>query len=541
MAQTATTPYNPSTNTILGPLQVSTCSVWLDGQDRNSMIFSGNNVTTWKDKSGSGNDATSTGNISNIPSINGFNAMAYPGVTNTFFRGPMVNTTSDSVTGFAVINMLATSFASIRVISLGITTAVDFNNNLYTALIERGGSGLNSYRNNSPKSTASYTFGTPALVCSIYDGASNNFYINGTAGTPVASTGNFGYSNYEIGSEFGEDTVGSVHYDGYIGEIILFNKIALNTIQRQQVEGYLAWKWNLQASLPTTHPYYNNAYLPNSYPISYFPPRMTPTSVVPTVPGFTIPTTIRQYVFNPRSITGAALWLDGADPLNNGIQPNSGTVISTWSDKSGNGRNATVASARVAGTFNTAFKCVYFQASNVGYVTTYAANPTNETMFIVANIDSPANVNNNTIIGGQLGARSFGFGYSGAPSSGIGFSSYLNNEVAWPNTSIVGPSAGTTALITGTVSNTTNLTVALNGATSRAGTISAWTAGTTTYLGVDTTTTIYYYKGYVMEILFYNSVLLISQRQQIEGYLAWKWNLQKSLPSSHPFFNFPPG
>jgi hypothetical protein len=30
----------------------------------------------------------------------------------------------------------------------------------------------------------------------------------------------------------------------------------LTTTQRQQVEGYLAWKWGLNASLPTTHPYY---------------------------------------------------------------------------------------------------------------------------------------------------------------------------------------------------------------------------------------------------------------------------------------------
>jgi hypothetical protein len=30
----------------------------------------------------------------------------------------------------------------------------------------------------------------------------------------------------------------------------------LTTTQRQQVEGYLAWKWGLQTALPTTHPYY---------------------------------------------------------------------------------------------------------------------------------------------------------------------------------------------------------------------------------------------------------------------------------------------
>jgi hypothetical protein len=245
------------------------------------------------------------------------------------------------------------------------------------------------------------------------------------------------------------------------------------------------------------------------------------------------------YITTPLAIPGCALWLDGADPLNNGIQPTSGTAISTWSDKSGNGRNATVASNRIEGTYNTAFNGVYFQSSNVGYVTSYAANPTVETMFIVANIDSPANQNNNTIIGGQRGARSFGFGFS--VSGGIGSSSYLNNQVAWQTTSVTGPSAGTTALITGTVSNTSNVTVSLNGATTgasyTAGTITAWTSNTTTYLAVDTTNRAYYYKGYVMEILFYNSVLPTAQRQQIEGYLAWKWRLQNNLSRTHPYAN----
>ena len=245
------------------------------------------------------------------------------------------------------------------------------------------------------------------------------------------------------------------------------------------------------------------------------------------------------YITTPLAIPGCALWLDGADPLNNGIQPTSGTAISTWSDKSGNGRNATVASNRIEGTYNTAFNGVYFQSSNVGYVTSYSANPTVETMFIVANIDSPANQNNNTIIGGQRGARSFGFSFS--VSGGIGSSSYLNNQVAWQTTSVTGPSAGTTALITGTVSNTSNVTVSLNGATSgasyTAGTITAWIAGTTTYLAVDTTNRAYYYKGYVMEILFYNSVLPTAQRQQIEGYLAWKWRLQNNLSRTHPYAN----
>jgi hypothetical protein len=45
-----------------------------------------------------------------------------------------------------------------------------------------------------------------------------------------------------------------LNLNGTIGEI-LFLFGTLTTIQRQEVEGYLAWKWGLQANLPASHPF----------------------------------------------------------------------------------------------------------------------------------------------------------------------------------------------------------------------------------------------------------------------------------------------
>jgi hypothetical protein len=42
--------------------------------------------------------------------------------------------------------------------------------------------------------------------------------------------------------------------NGYIAETLVYNR-ALSTDDRQTVEGYLAWKWGLQTTLPSTHPY----------------------------------------------------------------------------------------------------------------------------------------------------------------------------------------------------------------------------------------------------------------------------------------------
>ena len=46
--------------------------------------------------------------------------------------------------------------------------------------------------------------------------------------------------------------------------------------------------------------------------------------------------------------------------------------------------------------------------------------------------------------------------------------------------------------------------------------------------------------GFIYEIVTYNTILTQQQRQQVQGYLAWKWKLQSSLPSSHPYYLFPP-
>jgi hypothetical protein len=44
----------------------------------------------------------------------------------------------------------------------------------------------------------------------------------------------------------------------------------------------------------------------------------------------------------------------------------------------------------------------------------------------------------------------------------------------------------------------------------------------------------------LMEVIFYYGDVTESQRKRVEGYLAWKWGLQNSLPSNHPYSKFRP-
>jgi hypothetical protein len=236
-----------------------------------------------------------------------------------------------------------------------------------------------------------------------------------------------------------------------------------------------------------------------------------------------------------------AVWFDGADPDGTGSAPSDGSAVRVWVDKSGNGYSANVASGKTPGVYSASNKSVYFDKATTGYVTNYPANPTSETIFIVFNNPSPS-FNNNILIGGQYGARSFGLGYSGnnpGYTRGTGVVAYLNNEVVWLATTPRGSyNAGTTAIVTGQV-NGSRVNISLNGGASTASGDTGsggFRAATTTYLGVDTTTPNFYYVGYAMEILIYDTVLSSDQVNSVEGYLACKWGLQSQLPPlAHPY------
>jgi hypothetical protein len=76
---------------------------------------------------------------------------------------------------------------------------------------------------------------------------------NGTTSYSAASSFNGPLTGLTIntGGAGGESS------DCDIAEIILYNSV-LTTLQVQQLEGYLAWKWGLQANLPANHPYKNS-------------------------------------------------------------------------------------------------------------------------------------------------------------------------------------------------------------------------------------------------------------------------------------------
>ena len=507
------------------PTQISGCLLWLDATDRTTITGS-SPVTAWRDKSGNANNATGSGTINLANNINGIQTMVFPGRSG-YFRGA-ISITTPGVTCFAVATTtlaLPNGGADQRLVSIAASGANDWDNASSAILLfnQYTTNSIQSYRGGGIVANAMVQ-NVPFMVSTRLDSTngSGSMWFNGnSSGSGGMTTANFASVGYGIGTQ--AQTTTNETWQGNIGEVMIYNQ-ALTTAQRQQIEGYLAWKWGLVSNLPSTHPYKYSLYYTNQPYMSTFTSALV--------------TNRMNASFVPTQISGCTLWLDATDPNANGVPPANGATLSTWVDKSGNARNATVAAGKIAGIYSTSNKAVNFAASNTGYVTSYTAAPSLETMFVVFNNPSPSG-NNNMVIGGPQGARSLSGGYAGG-GAGVGAVSYLNNQITWTGMASMPAStytSGSTVIITGQVNGLTT-SISQNGGTIYSNTTaSAFTAGTTTYLGTDYYSSNYYYIGYEMEVIFYNSLLSLSQRQQVEGYLAWKWGLVASLPIDHPYKN----
>jgi len=372
------------------------------------------------------------------------------------------------------------------------------------------------------------------------DVASSALAINKN-GTPITISGTTtGFTASDTGSllYLGTRGDGVTNFNGNYYEVIVFNA-PLSLSQRQKVEGYLAWKWGIQAQLPSGHPYLSASPSGTSAP-------------APAPPMYQKP-----------SAPGLQLWLDAKDPLGNGTTPANAAHLTTWADKSGNGYNGSVPSSN------------QYHPTCDPFVTYDASN-------------SSMNMSKGTLLNSSIPPGTFSNAFNmfmvykrtGWGSSGV-IASRCSSTIAvnWPNPLII------YQYPTGTSLNITEVNEPLG--------ITKLTSGFASYNLIPSSNTLmvnidmgqvansvnvlsngnlldtgnYYlyengaYASYmdptdlgdmvtiggrgdaynygdinVNEVMLFNTELTDLQRQEVEGYLAWKWGLQAELPTTHPYF-----
>jgi hypothetical protein len=509
-------------NPVFVPTQISGCQLWFDAADSQSLVLSGSNVIRWNDKSGNNRNAS---NVVGNPFISRSSLVRNQGI---FFNGISYLTgsfsyTSNTLSWFVVGTMDSDGDAFGRLLSFGDPAQWDFDSTLRLNALARENltNEVTTYRNAFIGRNMFITYSSPFMYSSVINGTTNTPFLNGTAGTGASTSGNFGFNTFGLSCSAGTNIQRN---KGFLFEVVVFST-ALSISQRQQVEGYLAWKWGLQGSLPASHPFKNSPILGvNVPPVPVSPPQ------------------IRSASWNPTLISGCQLWLDGSDRSTiTGAAP-----ISGWRDKSGTNRTVTFSGSV---TYNvgslsvntTTTPSTYFFAN----VNLKKSQVTYANVFIVHTWTGSGLAGTNQALWGQdIGGgwnRFQLFGFTANPALAYGLSytpnspnvttvSALNtgNRVIYSANYAYQITNGTSAYVNGTLASSL-VTEAVS---------PSETSTTNTYFGtIDTG-----YSGTVAfhEIIIYTSNVSQTDRQKVEGYLAWKWGLVGNLPGNHPFKLFPP-
>lgn len=261
------------------PTTVSGLRIWLDGSDSSTITSSGSNVSQWTDKSGNGFQFTQASSGSQ-PTISAsglarqslsfvYASGSYQYITNTnatvtntaytMFAVGKQNASTTTWTGYTYL--IKGSPANPAVTTLGARSG-------YFATFTGDANNFNDTDANSPAQSVQNTF----IGAMVVNGSTLTPYFNGTAQNTKNGTTSYPITGFRIG-DTDNGNLGQ-NWSGLVGEILIYNG-ALGTSDRQKIEGFLAWKWNIVSNLPAGHPYKNS---PPVSPVS--PPVIEPYPLV---------------------------------------------------------------------------------------------------------------------------------------------------------------------------------------------------------------------------------------------------------------------
>ena len=503
----ATHPYRftyPDIRPFLPP-DAGQCEYWFDAADRETITATGTSLTLWSNKgtaAGSNITVTSGTPTTEVSSQNNLNCIGLP-TSNAVLQFPASFPTQVRTRFFAIRPLISTApapslfvFYQNAVASSG-NDLIVFNGNNLSELA----SGVAFRLVGSPIAEQSNVFGT-YTVRNAATTARNRIALNGSNVPLTTNTTAADYNTTSSSTAFFNRRETGQAYAGAmdIGEFLSYNS-QLGLVQTFQVEGYLAWKWGLQTSLPSNHIF---------------------RDIPPMVPAFV-----------PSQISGCVLWWDAADR----------TVFTggaTWVDKSGttntgiNGTPGTTTMPSVTTWANGNQSARFVATSKNSVKTTNTIPNLNVTYFLVTRVQEPvASGTGNLMINNVDGQRQIFTTSTSFPVAVFAHASALSNvQVASVQRSeaflycgrVVSGTGGFTTFTNGTANaarNTVNSTASIHYFGSGNGDIN--------YVTID-----------IGEVLIYNTALTPIQRQRVEGYLAWKWGLQTLLPIAHPYRELKP-
>lgn len=229
----------PTAASVFSPSNFSSLQLWLDGTDPSATgtaPANGTSITTWADKSGTGNNATTSGTAAIYDSAR--SSIYFGASTSNYsmtYSASLANETAFIVARLSTTSTGTPGFVGSATGGRSLSFKCDTNQ---LALSSRA-VGYGSI-------TASGTLTRNVTTLATYVNTANSGIVTLDGGRASGTSVSLTFSNALTTDIAGNFT--------NMCEILAYNR-PLSTDDRQTVEGYLAWKWGLQGNLPLTHPY----------------------------------------------------------------------------------------------------------------------------------------------------------------------------------------------------------------------------------------------------------------------------------------------
>lgn len=228
---------------------------WYDSTDTTTLTLStGNKVADWRDKSYNANDL-SEADFADLPvygttNINGLSTVDFDEDTSINLDDEVVPLVGDCYIMYVGFNNTYTTPS----------TMYNFTGAGNSSLLIRRVSGSNTQL--LIKDVAGVSLGNVSLILPLENQTA--VYTVDIQGLDVTLEGN--YSSSIAGAQsmayppLNKLTVGAQSIDvnglnGQVGELIVMQSDNITVADKEKLEGYTAWKWNMQGSLPGAHPY----------------------------------------------------------------------------------------------------------------------------------------------------------------------------------------------------------------------------------------------------------------------------------------------
>lgn len=243
----------PAAQASAATLSVTDTAFWVSAdagvtKDGSDLVSAWADQTPSSTESATNSDSTTTRPLWVSSGLNGMPVLRFDG-GDRLVNDRVSSIGGSAVTAFIVANRIAATSNTSTATFFSDGQANDFDNAGSFVLAYEGFSGgtaLQTFRG-SGKSTATHPGNSsPYVFATVFDGANNTAYLNGTASTVVGSTGTFDIDNIAIGQRWQSSSY-IYGYNGDVAELIIYDR-ALSGSERNAVGYYLQEKYGLAST-----------------------------------------------------------------------------------------------------------------------------------------------------------------------------------------------------------------------------------------------------------------------------------------------------